>query len=85
MNADELLNRFEYHPHPADIPGVEETHYLINKQMGGAAEMVLDNTPECRERRIAFEKLEEAMFWANAAVARHHEHYRPTEALEGSD
>ena len=36
---------------------------------------VLDNTPECREQTIAVNKLQEAMFWANAAVARNHEHY----------
>ena len=28
------------------------------------------NCPGCRERRIAIEKLEEVVMWANAAIAR---------------
>lgn len=85
MNKVDLEHLFGYHAHPAAIPKVKETHWLINKQMQGAAEMVLDNTPECREQTIAINKLQEAMFWANAAVARNHEHYNPTEAEEGVD
>ncbi len=75
MDKADLEHLFGYHAHPADIPEVKETHEMVNHQMRGAAEMVLDNTPECREQTIAVNKLQEAMFWANAAVARNHEHY----------
>ncbi len=71
---------FGYHAHPADIPQVKLTHELINRQMRGAAEMVVDHTPVCEEQDVAIRKLQEAMFWANAAVARNHEHY-----IEGID
>lgn len=79
----ELHRRFEYHAPPNEA--VREAHWLIRKQMRGAAEMVLDNTPQCREQSIAFTKLEEAMFWANAAIARNHLHYQPAVAEDSDD
>jgi hypothetical protein len=72
--ADTLEERFNYHTPPNEA--VIETHWLIRKQMLGAAQMVCDNCPPCRELSLAVTKLEEAMFWANAAVARNHDHYR---------
>ena len=72
MNLDHL---FGYHPHPTDIPQVKLTHERINRQMRETAGMVVVNTPECAEQTVSIRKLQEAMFWANAAVARNHEHY----------
>lgn len=69
----ELERLFNYHAPPNEA--VKEAHWLVRKQMLGAAEMVVDNTPRCQERVVALRKLQEAMFWANAAVARNHEHY----------
>jgi len=34
------------------------------------AELMDDECPESREKSLAFTKLEEAIFWANASIAR---------------
>ncbi len=73
MNKAELVRRFNYHSPPNER--VVEAHTFIRGQMQGAAEVVLDQTPECREQSLAVTHLEEAMYWANAAIARNHEHY----------
>ena len=83
MDRMDLQKRFAYHKPPNER--VAKVHELIRGHMGETANAVLAHTPECRERSLAITKLEEAMMWANAAVARNHEHYVPTEALEGSD
>ena len=36
----------------------------------GFAEIIQNLCPETREQSLAFTKLEEAVFWANAAIAR---------------
>lgn len=65
----ELSRRFAYHP-----PSSEEVA-TKHQQVRYAAELLAatytDLCPESRELALALTKLEEAMFWANAAVARH--------------
>lgn len=34
------------------------------------ADLITATTPECREQSLAITALEEAVFWANAAIAR---------------
>lgn len=65
---DELIHRFKYHP--PSTPGVAVDHASVREAMAGAALRVLDLCPEGREQALAITKLEEAMFWANAAIAR---------------
>jgi hypothetical protein len=67
MDAKELRKRFSYHPPKDDQPD----RYTEIRQFGGSfAGVVVLRTPESREQSIALTKIEEAIFWANAAIAR---------------
>lgn len=63
----DLHRDYEYHA-PTDEKKV--LHNMIRQKIGGTAQYINDLVPNCRERSLAFTKLEEAMFWANAAIAR---------------
>jgi hypothetical protein len=67
MSAD-LEDRFSYHP-PRD--SVETEKYKRIREMAkDFAYQVLDLAPEGREQALALTKIEETVFWANAAIAR---------------
>jgi hypothetical protein len=69
MTPEDIENRFAYHK-----PGSDETiekHQLVRQEMALGADLFNNMLPECREKSLAITKLEEAMFWANAAIARH--------------
>jgi len=73
MNHDteaEINNRFTYHaPH-----GNQADRYMeIRETARGFAFDLLRLVPDSRERSLALTKLEEAVFWANAAIARREE------------
>ena len=63
-----LGNRFTYHP-PRD--GQPEVYEAIRAGGLSLAQLVSDSCPESREKSLALTKIEEAVMWANAAVARH--------------
>lgn len=65
--AEDLKHRFEHHP-----PGADKIirHGTIRRTLQAAAVEVADLTQPSREQSLAFTHLEEAMFWANAAIAR---------------
>lgn len=65
--ATDLANRFQHHAPHGDQA---ERYGRMRGQMQSLAEFVVMNTPACREQSLALTKLEEAMMWANAAVAR---------------
>lgn len=69
MDYEDLRNRFDYHqPSTEEIKNLHEA--IRNHTLDLAAH--LDRAlPDCREKSLAITKLEEVMFWANAAVARH--------------
>ena len=67
MSAD-LDNRFTYHA-PKD--GQPEVYQAIRDQGKRLAELIEQEAPESRERSLAITKIEEAVMWANAAIARH--------------
>jgi hypothetical protein len=70
MDQADLDRRFNYHQ-PPDQETINR-HANIRRACQDAAEAVNINAPEGREKSVAITKLEEAMMWANAAIARGH-------------
>lgn len=63
----DIENRFTYHqPTPEKTRMYEHLRYL-GKDL---AEAICERCPGGRERALALTKLEEAIFWANAGIAR---------------
>ena len=67
QTVDRILNNFTYHaPNDSQIK-----RYPIIRDAGKDLAMIIVNmAPESRERSLALTKLEEAIMWANAAIAR---------------
>jgi hypothetical protein len=63
----DLENRFTYHP---PKPGQADTYQVIRLRALEFALLVDQLAPESRELSLAITKIEEAVFWANAAIAR---------------
>lgn len=75
MTADDPLrvrieHDFDYH---APTGGKVQAHKDIRHLCRDVAHLLVDACPESRERSLALTKLEEVMFWANAAIARNSE------------
>jgi len=68
MHIDELNNRFTYHKPKEDQASRYEQ---IRNVMKDTAFHILTACPDSREKSLAITKLEEAVFWANASIARH--------------
>jgi hypothetical protein len=68
MQIDDIERNFTYHAPKADQP--ERYVYLREKAKALAMDFV-SKCPDSRERSLALTKLEEAIFWANASIARH--------------
>lgn len=67
LTTDELQNRFSHH---APKPGQLEIYEALRAKGKELAELIVLSTPESREQSLALTNLEEAIFWANAAIAR---------------
>lgn len=65
--ARDLERRFTYHPPQEDQP-VRYTE--IRDRAKALAFKIVELTPYSREQSLALTKLEEAVMWANAAIAR---------------
>ncbi|MCW5942914.1 MAG: hypothetical protein KIS66_11825 [Fimbriimonadaceae bacterium] len=63
----DLDNRFVYH---APLPGQTERYRSLRDQAKSLAEAIVAGTPESREQSLALTNLEQAIMWANAAIAR---------------
>lgn len=59
--------RFIYH---APDENRQHQHEIVRRDMRSVAISWSSFLPEGREQSLAITKLEEAMFWANAAIAR---------------
>lgn len=68
MTIEELEDRFNYHP-PRDGTDVAR-HHRVRNVLFDAARAIVEEVPEGRERAAALTRIEEAMFWANAGIAR---------------
>lgn len=63
----DIVHRFTYHPPKGD----QVARYSQVRQEGlRLAMFLLEHTPESREQSLALTNLEQAIFWANAAIAR---------------
>ena len=62
-----LDNDFTYHP---PKPGQPDIYQELRGQAKQLAESFYDKCPPSRERSLALTNLEQAVMWANAAIAR---------------
>lgn len=67
ITADELHNRFTYHAPKDNQP---DRYRMIRREAQKFALMLVEQTPFSREQSVALTKLDEVVFWANAAIAR---------------
>lgn len=68
MDSGDIANRFEFHAAPDEEK--RNLHSSVRNHIREVADYVNLVVPEGREKSLAITKLEEAMFWANAALAR---------------
>lgn len=64
----DIENRFSYHA--AITQDRQNQHETVRAWCLDLAYFIEDAVPDGREKAIALTKLEEVMFWANAAVSR---------------
>lgn len=69
-DLNELIKRFNYHKPHGDQPN---RYQAIRQMLMNASLYIMGRTPKSREQSIVLTKLEEAMFWTNAAIARNEE------------
>jgi hypothetical protein len=65
---DQLENTFTYHAPKDDQP---ERYVMLRDKAKDLAYTIVTFTPVSREQSLAITHLEEAIFYANAAIARH--------------
>lgn len=68
MDKEDFEIRFTYHPPQSDE--IVDAFVKIRETALYYAEMMNLFCKDCRELSLAITKLEEAVFWANAALAR---------------
>lgn len=68
MAPEDIANRFAFHP--ATTQEKRDEHTSIRQTCRRLADELNERLPEGREKSVAITKLEEVMFWANAAIAR---------------
>ncbi|MFM9430062.1 hypothetical protein [Arthrobacter sp. MP_2.3] len=66
-STNDIEKRFTFH---AADESKTASHQLVRDQVKGLAHYWDGNLPAGREKSLAITKLEEAMFWANASIAR---------------
>lgn len=67
IEAGEINTRFTYHPPTEDQT---EKYFVLRDKAKDLAHTIGAFCPDCRERALAITKLEEAVMWANAGIAR---------------
>ena len=67
--AQEMLenNFMTHHPPKGDQ---SERYVMLRREAGRLAAMIVGLTPPSREQSAALTNLEQAVFWANAGIAR---------------
>ena len=64
---EQIDHRFTYH---APTPYQSEKYIQIRNLAKSLAYLIASQTPESREQSLALTHIEEAVFWANASIAR---------------
>lgn len=64
----DIYHRFAYHPPTSQEK--KDDHVAVRAKLSQAAHFINAAVPNGREKDLAITKLKEAMFWANAAIAR---------------
>lgn len=67
MTHKEIENNYTYHAPKADQP---ERYESIRHKAKMLAAYINEYCPDSREKSLAMTKLEEAVMWANASIAR---------------
>ena len=67
IEQKDIDNRFTYHP-PSDTKATK--HVMIRESGKTLTEIINENVPDGREKALAITKIEEAVMWANAGLAR---------------
>lgn len=81
MNIFDLARRFQHHP-PKD-EYVADRQSRVRQACHELASRINDIVgPETREKSLAITHVEEAMMWANAAIARHQEPQQESPGLD---
>lgn len=68
MDSYDIEHRFAFHA--ATTAEKADAHTSVRQQCRQLADALNDLLPEGREKALAVTKLEEVMFWGNAALAR---------------
>lgn len=68
ITPEDIDNRFDYHPPKDDV--TKMAHERVRAECRILAMEIVALTPEGREQSLAVTHIEEAMLWANAAIAR---------------
>lgn len=68
MSPEDIEHRFAFHA--AATQEKRDEHTSVRQECRRLADLLNEALPEGREKSVAVTKLEEVMFWANAAIAR---------------
>lgn len=68
MSTADISHRFAFHA--ATTEEKRNEHTSVRSRLGEVAHYLDERLPDGREKATALTKVEEAMFWANAAIAR---------------
>lgn len=71
MQFQDIEHRFNFHP--ATTEEKRNAHTSMRESCKQTALRINEAMPDCREKSTAITKLEEAMMWANAGLARQKE------------
>lgn len=69
IDPKDIEHRFAFHAAPDDEK--RDAHTSVRQACRRLADFLNEALPDGREKSVAITKVEEAMFWGNAGLARH--------------